>query len=62
LDCKITDIMTTEPLRVVRGSRAIEALRLKQDRPSQLSVMPVVDEVDEPIGLLRVHDLIRAGL
>jgi arabinose-5-phosphate isomerase len=62
LDCKITDIMTTEPLRVVRGSRAIEALRLMQDRPSQLSVMPVVDEVDEPIGLLRVHDLIRAGL
>ncbi|MCR9145263.1 MAG: KpsF/GutQ family sugar-phosphate isomerase [bacterium] len=62
LDCKIVDIMTTDPLRIVQGSRAIEALRLMQDRPSQISVMPVVNESDEPIGLLRLHDLIRAGL
>ncbi len=62
LECKITDIMTEEPLRVVQGTRAIDALRLMQDRPSQISVMPVVNEVDEPIGLLRLHDLIRAGL
>lgn len=62
LDCRITDIMTVEPLRVVQGTRAIDALRLMQDRPSQLSVMPVVDEADQPVGLLRLHDLIRAGL
>ena len=62
LSCAIPDIMTAKPLRVVRGTRAIDALRLMQARPSQLSVMPVVDEADQPVGLLRLHDLVRAGL
>lgn len=62
LACSIADLMTPNPLRVVEGTRAIDALRLMQERPSQLSVMPVVDADDQPTGLLRLHDLVRAGL
>ena len=31
-------------------------------RSSQLSVLPVVDASGEYVGLLRLHDLVRAGL
>lgn len=62
LDRTIAEIMTADPLRVKKGTRAIDALHTMEDRPSQISVMPVVDDEDHPVGLLRLHDLVRAGL
>lgn len=62
LDRKIEDIMTKNPLCVKKGTKAIDALHLMEDRPSQISVLPVVDDEDKPIGLLRIHDLVKAGL
>jgi arabinose-5-phosphate isomerase len=38
-----------------------DALRLMEDRPSQISVLPVVDG-NRCIGLLRLHDLYQADL
>jgi len=55
-------IMTKNPISVKKGTPAIEALNLMENRPSQLSVIPVVDENKRPVGLLRLHDLVRAGL
>ena len=40
---------------------AYEALRLMEDRPSQISVLPVVDG-GRCVGLVRLHDLVRIGL
>ncbi len=62
LDKKIEDIMTRNPIIVRKNTKAIDALHLMEDRPSQISVIPVVDEDDKPIGLLRIHDLVKAGL
>lgn len=62
LDRTIEDVMTKNPLRVKKGTKAIDALHMMEDRPSQISVLPVVDEDDVPIGLLRIHDLVKAGL
>lgn len=62
LDRSIEEIMTAKPLFVRRGTRAMEALRMMENRSSQISVLPVLDENDRPIGLLRLHDLVRAGL
>ena len=55
-------VMTAEPVAVSHTTLAYDALRLMEDRPSQISVLPVVDELGRCVGLVRVHDLIRAGL
>src|SRR5215213_7916201 len=56
------DFMTRKP--VVAGPKllAFEALRLMEDRPSQISVLPVVDDDQVCVGLIRVHDIVRSGL
>ena len=62
LDRKIEEIMTKNPICVKKGTKAIDALHIMEDRPSQISILPVVDDEDKPIGLIRIHDLIKAGL
>ena len=62
LECKITEIMTPEPLSVLKSTSAMEALKLMENRPSQISVLPVVGKDKRPVGLLRLHDLIKARL
>jgi arabinose-5-phosphate isomerase len=41
---------------------AFDALRLMEDRPSQISVLPVVDDDRRCVGLIRLHDIVRSGL
>jgi arabinose-5-phosphate isomerase len=55
-------VMTVNPATIDPGARLQEALRLMEDRPSQISVLPVVDASGACLGLLRLHDLYRAGL
>jgi len=33
-----------------------------ENRPSQISVLPVTDENGAAVGLLRLHDIVRSGL
>ena len=41
----------------------LDALRLMEDRPSQISVLPVVDPANgQCLGLIRLHDIYRAEL
>ena len=57
------DVMTTNPITIAPEARLLDALRLMEDRPSQISVLPVVDPVTRQcLGLLRVHDVYRADL
>ena len=56
-------IMTRQPAVLLAPDQlAYEALRLMEDRPRQISVAPVVDEAQHCVGMLRVHDILRAGL
>lgn len=49
--------MTRNPLTIRDDAPLAEALRLMEDRPSQISVLPVIDsEQGQCIGLLRIHD------
>ncbi len=50
------DVMTPQPVTVTPGTALGEALRLMEDRPSQISVLPVV-EGGRCLGLVRLHDL-----
>ena len=62
LDLAAGDLMTRQPTAVRLGAMAIDALHLMEDRPSQISVLPVVDDAGRAAGILRLHDIIKAGL
>jgi arabinose-5-phosphate isomerase len=54
------DIMTATPTTIRPDARLHEALRLMEDRPSQIYVLPVVDPATgRCLGLLRLHDVYR---
>jgi len=52
------DVMTARPATVSPNASVHEALRIMEDRPSQIAVLPVVDEATgQCAGLIRLHDL-----
>ena len=55
-------IMTREPVIASPEMLAYEALRLMEDRPRQISVLPVVNGERVCVGLVRLHDIVRSGL
>jgi len=56
------DFMTRKPTVATPELLAFDALQLMENRPSQISVLPVVDGAGKCVGLIRVHDIVRAGL
>jgi len=55
-------LMTRNPITTTPDELAYAALQLMENRPSQISVLPVVDVDRRSVGLLRLHDLVRSGL
>jgi len=56
------ELMTRNPTVASPELLAFDALRLMEDRPSQISVLPVIDGDRVCVGLIRLHDIIRSGL
>jgi arabinose-5-phosphate isomerase len=61
-DGTAADLMTPGPVTTTADSLAYEALTLMEDRASQISVLPVVSDGGRFVGMLRLHDVVRAGL
>jgi KpsF/GutQ family protein len=55
-------MMTRNPVVAAPDLLAYDALRLMEERPSQISVLPVVDNEHVCVGLIRLHDIVRSGL
>jgi arabinose-5-phosphate isomerase len=55
-------IMTKNPITITPDCLAYDALQMMENRPSQISVMPVVNEQGICFGLIRLHDIVRSGL
>lgn len=54
-------MMTKNPTTATPEMLAYNALLLMEDRPRQISVLPVVSN-GKSCGLLRLHDIVRSGL
>jgi len=59
---KADAVMTRNPVTTNPEMLAYDALRLMEDRPSQINVLPVVDGRRLCVGLIRLHDIVRSGL
>lgn len=56
-------IMTQNPICAFADMSLGEAARVMEDRPSQISVLPVLSAPGgDLVGLLRIHDIYQAGL
>ena len=62
-ELKASDLMTTDPITVTAELMAVEAIkRMEHNRRKPISVLPVVNSSGRLEGLLRLHDLVQAGL
>jgi arabinose-5-phosphate isomerase len=59
MDCRADQVMTRKPITVTPTMLAAEALKIMNDR--RITVLFVLDG-DAPVGILHVHDLLRAGV
>ncbi len=55
-------MMTRRPVCAAPKQMAYDALQLMENRPRQISVLPVTTETGECVGILRLHDIVRSGL
>jgi len=63
LDRKVSECMTAAPVATHPNVSLGQAVRLMEDRPSQISVLPVVEAASgRLLGLLRLHDAYQPGL
>jgi arabinose-5-phosphate isomerase len=53
------DVMTAAPVTIGPEASLGEALERMERRPSQISVLPVVDDAGKALGILRLHDIFR---
>ena len=56
------ELINENPISVSPGLSVQDAMKLMEDRDSQISVLPVVDESKECLGLIRLHDLYQTKL
>jgi arabinose-5-phosphate isomerase len=63
LDRKPAEIMTRTPKTFQAGKLAVEALAFMNDKKiTQLFVMDGTPKSRKPIGILHMHDCLKAGL
>lgn len=56
------EMMTANPIHVAPETLAYDALQTMENRASQISVLPVVNDMKICTGLIRLHDIVRSGL
>ena len=61
-DLTVKDIMTADPTTVHEDAYLSEALALMENRSSQISILPVLNDKKKLAGVVRVHDIVRSGL
>ena len=60
MNIPVQKFMTASPKRITPDLLAVKALRMMEDY--KITMLPVVDAADKPVGMLHMHDLIQAGV
>ncbi|WP_010197312.1 KpsF/GutQ family sugar-phosphate isomerase [Bacillus sp. m3-13] len=60
LNRTVEEFCNTRPLCIEQGVLAVEALSTMDER--KISVLPVLDEINRPVGMIQIHDLMNLGL
>ncbi len=56
----VKDVMTTNPKRIMADEYAASALHLMEKY--SITALAVVDKADNPIGVIHIHDILKAGV
>ena len=60
---RASDIMTKDPITIDEGVLAIHAIeRMERNNKKAITLLPVVGDGGKVTGILRLHDLVQAGL
>jgi len=63
MNLNISEIFHKDPISVPLHASLDEAMKLMEDRPSQISVLPVIDfSINQCVGLVRLHDIYQSRL
>ena len=56
------DLMTKNPVTVSSDKLLGEALSIMENRKTQINVLPVVDSSNMPLGVIRLHDIVKSSI
>ena len=62
LDQPVRAVMTADPRTIRPDALAADALRAMNEGDRRITSLFVVDAALDPLGILHVHDLLRAGV
>ena len=63
LDASVEHLMTREPLTITKEKLAASALSfMEKHKPHPITVLPVVDNDKNPVGIVHLTDLLRQGV
>jgi arabinose-5-phosphate isomerase len=62
LECRVRDVMTPAPRTIRPDALAADALHEMNAGPRRVTSLFVVDGGGRPVGIVHVHDLLRAGV
>ncbi len=60
LSCSARECMTTNPKHTTPEELAVNVLNMMESH--KITMLPVVDSLSKPVGMLHMHDLIQAGV
>ncbi len=60
MDCNAAQCLTHDPKYALLGELAVNAINLMETH--KITMLPVVDDRHRPVGMLHMHDMIRAGV
>ena len=63
LNESVEHLMTSQPLTITRNKMAAEALSImEKHKPRPITVLPVIDKDNNPVGIVHLTDLLRQGV
>ncbi len=62
LSCSILDFINNDPISINSSISILDAMKVMEDRRSQISCLPVIDSDGKCLGLVTLHDLYQTKL